>query len=269
MLKVVEKSKQAFLGSMLLEGIGKGVLEGAGKTVLERLSKFDRSGGIDNIISGIKGQMSEQAAKRLAEEHGIGNIYNQHKLLKGLNIDSGAYKNIIGGLKETEKMPFELKKLTMENQKLENELAKQNTIGGRLGRSNFGQIAAPVLGGALLTGGAMAMNEVGNTLSTLQIHNPVIESKMKSNLPKMMQIKPELRSVPKDLLIKYYRLIYKLAPNIASDETTAANILWSLYNTGGSDAAITELLSRAQRSAYRDPLQTTINTIGMGHKLFS
>jgi hypothetical protein len=212
-------------------------------------------------INAIRNRNIEKAFLNLAPE--TRDMFSTFHQFKGLGFNPRDVKEMT----ETLVKEKELGMKDLEAERLHNDLDRQNTLMGRIGRTSIGQFLGPLAGGTLVAGGGLAGMKVLDTLSNMGIPDPSLDLSVHQNLQEVIRIKPMLKNIDPSLLLDYYRLIFRIAPSVGRDVHVASNLLEKMVNYGGADHMLMKELAETEKS-MKDRVKTQMDYVNTGNQLF-
>jgi len=164
---------------------------------------------------------------------------------------------------------LEIEKSILEKERLNRELQKSDTLIGKMQRSTVGQLLGPLAGGAALAGGGLAAMKVIDTFKNIGVPDPTIEIPIRYNLSKIFEIKPMLAGLDRQMILDYYRMIFRIAPSVGRDIRVSANFIENMVNFGGATPVIMKELAEAQQKISGNSMSLPFDVANTGTQLFS
>lgn len=186
--------------------------------------------------------INSQISKLTADSPYVQN-YNKVNIMNNLGYTTGDAKNLL----DMDIKGLEFNKLNLEIQKTQNDLARQNTVLGRLGRSSVGQFMGPMAAGIAATAGGVAAMKLGDAAGSLGLPNPLTDFVAEQNIGKIIEIEPSLAHVDRKRLLDYYKILYNNGSKIMKDPYLAAKALRNMIDFGGPSPEMVGNLADAER----------------------
>ncbi len=147
------------------------------------------------------------------------------------------------------------------------ELARGDSILGKLTSNTLGQLLTPMIAMGLVTGVGLAGRKAFDVLGAGGVNiDPSARLASSFGLQRIVDSDPTLREIDPVLLRKYYELIFSVSPSMTKDVKTTANLLKYMIHHDGPDASFIKMIADAEKG-IREPEKRPIDMFQLGSNI--